>query len=160
MLSFDSKPSLNFAHICHNLLCFPFVFPTGNEPKCHGFPVSTCDFRFARIWTCMSLSLAGLLVPVPCSIHCSWGASPLMQRVSGMEIHLNLCHFYYRVERASSQAAGRRSAVAVPSVSALPARTLPSLDVLLPSNQDMEVVNVKGAVMKNALSSLKSCQKL
>ena len=83
-----------------------------------------------------------------------------MQRVSGMEIHLNSCHFYYRVESASSQAAGRRSAVAVPSVSALPARTLPSLDVLLPSNQDMEVVNVKGAVMKNALSSLKSCQKL
>jgi len=73
---------------------------------------------------------------------------------------LNSCHFYYRVERASSQAAGRKSAVEVPSVSVLPTSILPSLDVPSPSNQDMEVVNVKGAVMKNTLSSLKSCQKL
>lgn len=61
---------------------------------------------------------------------------------------------------APSQGAGRRRPVAVPSVSALPARTLPSPDVPLPSNQDKEVVNVKGAVMENTLSSLKSCQKL
>lgn len=83
-----------------------------------------------------------------------------MQRVSGVGTRLNSCHFYYGVERASPQAAGRRSAVAVPSVSALPARILPLLDVPSLSNQDMEVVNVRGAVMKNTLSSLKSCQKL
>lgn len=41
--------------------------------------------------------------------------------------------------------------MAVPSVSELPARILPSLDVPLPSNQDKEVVNVKGAVMENTL---------
>lgn len=50
--------------------------------------------------------------------------------------------------------------MAVPSVSALLARILPSLDVPLPSNQDKEEVNVKEAVMENTLSSLKSCQKL
>lgn len=83
-----------------------------------------------------------------------------MQRVSAVGMDLNSCHFYYRVEGAPSRAAGRRSTVAVPSVSALPARILPSLHVPLPSNQDKEVVNVKGAVMENTLSSLKSCQKL
>jgi len=40
--------------------------------------------------------------------------------------------------------------VALPSVSALPAGILLSLDVPSPSNQDMEVVTVKEAVMKNS----------
>lgn len=72
----------------------------------------------------------------------------LMQKVSGVGIRLNSCHLYCRVERATSQAAGRRSAVAVPSVSVLSSRILCSLDVPSPSNQGMEVVNVKGDVMK------------
>lgn len=91
---------------------------------------------------------------------------PLLQRClssdseSAVGMNLSSCHFYWRVEKAPSQAAGRRSAVTVPSVPVLPTRILPLLDVPLPFNQDKEVVNVKGAVMENTLSSLKSCQKL
>lgn len=44
----------------------------------------------------------------------------------------------------------QEDAVALPSVSALPAGILLSLDVPSPSNQDMEVVTVKEAVMKNS----------
>ena len=40
--------------------------------------------------------------------------------------------------------------MALPSVSALPAGIPLSLDVPSPSNQDMEVVTVKEAVMKNS----------
>lgn len=41
--------------------------------------------------------------------------------------------------------------MALPSVSSLPAGILLSLDVPSPSNQDMEVVTIKEAVMKTLL---------